>query len=171
MMLRWMKYLLKIPLLAISMACNRSAREIKMIAASRPTTASAASPRPPPTTAILRLPSCHDKRSGTWGCWISHLNYCNSTMVRKRSECNYAWIECRLFDSLKRNEARPASHLQVAAVGREEFVFVSSVFLLDLVFRDALWNRKRIPLFKRGPRVYKNQKSREVLTAKYDSLT
>ncbi len=33
MMLRWMKYLLKIPLLAISMACNRSAHEIKMIAA------------------------------------------------------------------------------------------------------------------------------------------
>lgn len=31
MMLRRMKYLLKIPLLAISMACNRSTQEIKMI--------------------------------------------------------------------------------------------------------------------------------------------
>lgn len=64
MMLRWMKYLLKIPLLAISMACNRSAHEIKMIAASRPTTASAASPRPPPTTAILQLPRAMTKDLG-----------------------------------------------------------------------------------------------------------
>lgn len=59
-----MKYLLKIPLLAISMACNRSAHEIKMIAASRPTTASAASPRPPPTTAILQLPRAMTKDLG-----------------------------------------------------------------------------------------------------------
>lgn len=36
MMLHRMKYLLKIPLLAISVACNRSAQEIKMIVPQSP---------------------------------------------------------------------------------------------------------------------------------------
>lgn len=37
MMLHRMKYLLKIPLLAISVACNHSAQEIKMIVLQSPT--------------------------------------------------------------------------------------------------------------------------------------
>lgn len=53
-------------------------------------------------------------------------------MVRKWSECNYAWIECRLFDSLERNEAL------LADMGKKDFVFDSSVFLL-LFFSDVFW--------------------------------
>lgn len=50
MMLHRMKYLLKIPLLAISVACNRSAQEIKMIVLQSPIPLSLSSQTPPSHT-------------------------------------------------------------------------------------------------------------------------
>lgn len=48
MMLHRMKYLLKIPLLAISVACNRSAQEIKMIVLQSPIPLALSSQPPSP---------------------------------------------------------------------------------------------------------------------------
>lgn len=62
MMPRRMKYLLKIPLLAISMACNRSAQEIKMIVPQSPVLLLSKPPtqlKPTPCTAYSLLSTQH----------------------------------------------------------------------------------------------------------------
>lgn len=56
MMLHRMKYLLKIPLLAISMACNRSAQEIKMIVPQSPSPLLPSSEATPCTSLVLQTP-------------------------------------------------------------------------------------------------------------------
>lgn len=54
MMLHRMKYLLKIPLLAISVACNRSAQEIKMIVLQSPIPLACPPPHPQLKTTLCK---------------------------------------------------------------------------------------------------------------------